>query len=270
MKKWFRRALLCLTLCLSLSTYAFASEYGEITYMKDIVSPEGEDALIVTTVTATTDAEGKLAYPINSDTEITNIEVTTGTVVGDWTEASEGELNYYVIQFAEKEAEVSMTVTSRQTGTYALSDADLDATAVGGLKTLDYTMNNTTPIKIASYDVALAVPTGWELVSISGYSAKEGFDIYNEDGNTFGLKNVGSVDAGNSHSMSINTRQPWSTFRIVLIVVAIAASALFLYKDRGLIKLSVERRAEEKEHKAAEKARNAAEKAAARAAKKRT
>lgn len=267
MKNLLRKALLLLTVCLSLHTVAFASSYGEITYMKDVVSPEGVDAVIVTTITAITDAEGKLAYPVHPDTEIIYVEITAGTVLSDWSEVSEGELTYYVIQFAEREAEVSMSVTSRQIGTYALSDADLDDTAVGGLKTLTYTMRNSTPIKIASYDVAVAVPTGWELVSISGYSAKEGFDIYNENGNTFGLKNVGSVDAGTSHSLSIDTRQPWSTFRIVLILIAIAASALFLYKDRGLIKLSAERRIEEKEHKAAEKAKNAAEKAAAKAAK---
>lgn len=267
MKKLFGKALVLLTICLSLSTAAYASNYGEITYMKDIVSPEGEDAVIVTTVTAMTDADGKLAYPINPDTEITNVEVTSGTVMGDWTEESEGALTYNVIQFAEKEAEVALTVTSKQTGTYALSDASLDDTAVDGLKTLKYTMKNTAPIQIASYDVSLAVPTGWELVSISGYKAKGGFEIYSENGNTFGIKNVGPVGAGASHSLSINTRQPWSTFRIALIVIAVAASVLFLVKDRSLIKLSTERRVEEKELKAAEKAKNAAEKEAARAAK---
>jgi len=84
MKKFFGKALLVLLVCLSLSTAAFASEYGSIDAMDEIVTPEGEGAIVVTAIEATTDAEGKLAYPMNG--EIISTEVTAGTMVGDWTE----------------------------------------------------------------------------------------------------------------------------------------------------------------------------------------
>ena len=266
MKKFFAKAALMLLVCLSLSTVAFAGEFGSIDAMDEIVTPEAEGAVVVTTIKATTDADGKLAYPING--EIINVEVTAGTVKGDWKEESKGTLSYYVIQFAEKESEVAMTVTSKVTDAYKLAAAKAASTSIKGVNTLTYKMSNTSPIKISGYVVAVAVPADQELIEISGYSAKSGYAIYNQDGFTYGEKEVGAVAAGASHTLTISTRAPMGMmFRIGLIVIAVAVSILYLYKERHLLKVAAEKKIEEKERKAAEKAKNAAEREAAKAAK---
>ena len=116
--------------------------------------------------------------------------------------------------------------------------------------------------------MAVAVPADQELIEISGYSAKSGYAIYNQDGFTYGEKEVGAVAAGGSHTLTISTRAPMGMgFRIGLIVIAVAVSILYLYKERHLLKVAAEKKIEEKERKAAEKAKNAAEREAAKAAK---
>ena len=155
MKKFFAKAALMLLVCLSLSTVAFAGEFGSIDAMDEIVTPEAEGAVVVTTIKATTDADGKLAYPKNG--EIISTEVTSGTVVGDWVEESKGTLSYYVIQFAEKESEVAMTVTSKVTDAYTLKAAKAASTSIKGVNTLTYKMSNTSPIKISGYVVAVSI-----------------------------------------------------------------------------------------------------------------
>ena len=266
MKKFFGKALLVLLVCLSLSTAAFASEYGSIDAMDEIVTPEAEGAIVVTAIEATTDAEGKLAYPKNG--EIISTEVTAGTMVGDWTEETKGALSYYVIQFAEKESPVAMTVTSKVTDAYALKAAKAASTSIKGVNTLTYKMSNTSPIKISGYVVAVAVPSDQELIEISGYSAKSGYAIYDMDGYTYGEKEVGSVAAGGSHTLTISTRAPMGmVFRIGLVVIAVAVSVLYLYKEKHLLAIAAEKKVEEKQRKAAERAKNAAEREAAKAAK---
>lgn len=266
MKKLFGKALLMLLISLSLCTAAFAAEYGSIDAMDEVVTPEAEGAIVVAEVKATTDAEGKLAYPING--EIINVEVTAGTVKGDWKEESKGALSYYVIQFAEKESEVAMTVTSKVTDAYKLAAAKAASTSIKGVNSLTYKMSNTAPIKISGYVVAVAVPNDQELIEISGYSAKSGYAIYDENGFTYGEKTVGSVAAGGSHTLTISTRAPMGMgFRIGLIVIAVAVSILYLYKERHLLAIAAEKKVEEKERKAYERAKNAAEREAAKAAK---
>jgi len=266
MKKLFGKALLMLIVCLSLSTAAFAGEYGEIKGMNEKVTPDADGAVSVAVVKAVTDADGKLAYPKNG--EITNVEVTAGTVKGDWKEESKGNLTYYVIQFAEKEAEVAMTVTTKITDNYAIKAAKAASTSIKGVNTLTYKMSNTTPIKIGGYTVAVGVPADQVLHEISGYSAKSGYAIYDEGDITYGEKTVGNVAAGNAHTLTITVRKPLgSGFRIGVIVIAVLVSALYLYNYKNLLGIAAEKKVEEKERKAAEKAKNAAEKEAARAQK---
>ena len=234
MKRFLRIAMAAM-LCLSMTVTAFAGNLGEITEMSDTVVPDGENGSITTTVAGKTDQEGKLALPAYKDAELLSAVAAKGTLTAPPEKTATGASKYLVAQFAEKEAEVELTLAWSQTETYKLGKAKVKDTAPGGLKAASYSMTNTAPVKIASYRLDMAVPQGYELSSIVNYDPEEDFDIYLQDGVKYGHYTFGELGVGGKAKLTLNLSESGGSLVLIAWLFAILVSAFFLYKNRGML-----------------------------------
>lgn len=231
---------LAVVLCLSMTVTAMADNLGEITGMNDTVTPDGENGIITSVIAGVTDGDGVLALPAYKDATIVSAVATKGTLSSPPENASIGSTKYYLAQFAEKEAEVELTVIWQQEGTYKLGKAKMKDTAPGGVQAASYSMTNTSPIKIKSYKLDMAVPQGYEMFSIVDYDPEEDFDIYHKDGFKFGHYTFGELAAGGNAKLTINLTQSGAGFATATWAVAVLISAFFLYKNRDMLRQASE------------------------------
>lgn len=247
MKKYLHMAL-AVILCLSMTVTAFAGELGEINTLSDTVVPEGEKGRITTAITGKTDSNGILALPIYKNAELLTAAASKGSLQGELQKAETGATKYYLAQFAEKEAEVALSLSWVQGETYKLGKAKTKDSAPGNLKAVAYTMTNTAPIKVGSYVLELAVPQGYEMSSIVDYDPEDDYSIYVKDGYKYGHHTFGELGAGSKAKFTVNVSAENSTgFAIALWAVTILVSAFFLYKNRAMLAQAKEAVAKKKQ-----------------------
>lgn len=243
------KIILTLALCMMLCVPAMAAELGELETVVDIVTPDGQNAKISTIVTGVTDSEGKLALPAYKDASLDDAAATQGTLQGAPEKAANGGAKYYIAQFSEKEAPVTLTLAWTQEGTYVPGKAKTKDTAPGNLKAFVYSMTNSAPLKIGSYVLDMALPQGWELSSIVGYDAEEDFDIYVKDGMKYGHYTFGELGIGGKAKFTINASQTGAAFTAVMWIITIGVSAFFLYKNKEMLTEAKEADAKKKAEK---------------------
>ena len=229
------KIILALSLCLLLCIPAMSAELGELGSISDTVIPDGENAKIFTVVTGTTDSQGRMALPAYKDATLDAALATQGTLSGSPEKSENGSAKYYIAQFSEKEAPVTLNLQWTQEGTYAPGKAKTKGTAPGNLKAFAYSMTNSAPLKIGSYALDMALPQGWELSSIVGYDAEEDYDIYTKDGNKYGHYTFGELAIGGKAKFTINASQTSGAFTIIMWIITFAVSGYFLYKNKGML-----------------------------------
>lgn len=234
------------SLLLGMSSLA-AEHLGSMTQVTDTVVSEGESGRIVTEISGLTDGEGLLALPMYEDAELVSVTAASGTLEGELQEQETGMTRYLVAKFAEAETEVGLELVWNQEGTYKMKAAKTKGTAPGNLKTIRYSMVNTAPVSIESYQLHFAVPEGYELAGIVGYDPEEEFQIGARDGYKFGSYHFGKAEVGQESSMSINIQKEGGGLGLLIWGITLVVSAFFLYKNRGMLKEASELAAKKKQ-----------------------
>lgn len=232
--------IICITILLcsiSLTMTCFAADnLGKIKVMKDYIEPDGENGKIRCEIIAVTDIDGKLAFPSYEDALLKAIDVTQGTLKEEVTKVEKGTITYYEASFEEKEAEVKINVEWYQEETYKLGKAKTKDTAPGGLKAIKYTMQNTAPITISSYEVDMGVPKDYEVFSIVDYDPEEPYEIYTNEGYKVVYHSFGEIESGSQAKLTVNITETKGSFTIVIWLLVILISIFFLYKNRDMLK----------------------------------
>jgi hypothetical protein len=247
--KRFLFLLAAALVCISFGAPAMAAGLGDINTMRDMVRPNGKDAVVVTEITGTTDSEGRLALPLNGDAQLVETVALQGTLLQGPAETESGATAYYLVNFEEKEQEIALRITATQAGVYALGKAKTKNTSPGNLKALTYRMVNTAPVKIGEYILCLDTPEGYELAAIVGYDPEEDFRIGERDGFKYGYQNFGGVKPGEKAAMTLNLQEKSHILVIFSWIVTVVVSAFFLYKNRGMLQKASELGAQKKADK---------------------
>lgn len=234
-----KKAIIVMLALLAVSMFsstAYAMEFGTIESIQDILTPDGNDAVIHQKITAVTNADGEVAFPLYSKTEMVGIEALKGSISEQTKVLEFGDNKFNVVVFNEKEAEVSFEAVIRKTGTYEGKKAKLGDTFPSGAKTIEYKVMNTSPVAIKSYSVKMAAPEGKELLNIVGYDAEEAFGITQEDGITFGGFDFEEVAAGKEVKLAINIFSPMKIHSTLVWILSVLISAAFMLKNKDLLK----------------------------------
>ncbi len=240
MKKFSYLLCLCLFAVLAAAQTAHAGDAGNVISMEDRITPDGENGIITQTINAKTNASGEVIFPIWKDASIESVKAISGTLATeDIKEESDGDQNYYVAAFDEKEKEVSFQVVLKGEGLYTGEAADLGDTYPGNAKELSFKSKNTTPLSIGSYQMKIAVPKGKELLNIVDYSDKKPFTITSEDGYTFGGFDFGKISPGKESKLAINVFSRKSGSSVFLWIAIAILSAGFMYRNLDLLKKPV-------------------------------
>lgn len=235
MRRWLTYIIIGLW-SIAFTIPSFAGEtLGEIISLKDFVKPDGINAIINTEVKGVTDEQGYLVIPTYDKATITEVKVVIGTLKEELVKQTKGDISYYVAQFEEVVSEVVLSIQWHEEGVYEMTSAKIKGSAPGNVKTIKYTMKNTTPIHIGKYQVDFAIPKGYELFSIDKYDPKGGFDIYQEDDYTIGNHEVKKIAPGDQVRLSINISKTATSFKVLMWLMVFVVSAFFLYKNRGML-----------------------------------
>lgn len=234
-----KKAIIVMLAILAVSVFsstAYAMEFGSLESVQDTLIPDGKDAVIHQKITAVTNANGEVAFPLYSKTEMVSIEAEKGSIVGNPEVVEYGDNKFNVVTFNEKESEVSFEVVVKKTGIYEGKKAKLGDTFPSGAKSIEYKVVNSSPVAIKSYSVKMATPEGKELLNIVGYDAEEAFGITREDGMAFGGFDFEEVAAGKEVKLAINIFSPMKIHSTLVWILSILISAAFMFKNKDLLK----------------------------------
>lgn len=235
MKKKICSLLTAAFICL-FSSNVYAADLGKLDKVEDVVIPDGKNAIISQSITAVTNDQGEVAFPLYKKTEIVNVEVTKGSIVEEPKEVDNGDQKYNVIVFNEKESEVTFVVTMNKEEGYKGKEAKLGETFPGDVLAIEHKVVNTSPNTIKSYSAKIATPKGKELLNIVNYDPEEAFSITEEDGYVFGGFDFKTIDPGKESKLAINVASPKKTYVILVWVVGVILSVAFMTKNKHLLK----------------------------------
>lgn len=234
-----KKAIIVMLALLAVSVFsgtAYAMDFGSLESVQDTVIPDGTDAVIKQKITAVTNENGEIAFPLYSKSEIMGIEADKGIIVENPKVVEYGDNKFNVVVFSEKESEVSFNVIIKKPGIYEGKKAKLGDTFPSGAKTIEYKVVNTSPIAIKSFSVKMAAPEGKELLNIVGYDAEEAFGITQEEGMAFGGFDFEEVAAGKEVKLAINIFSPMKIHSTLVWILSALISAAFMFKNKDLLK----------------------------------
>lgn len=234
-----KKAIIVMLALLAVSMFsstAYAMEFGSLESVQDTLTPDGKDAIISQQITAVTNENGEVAFPLYSKTEIISIDADKGSILEDPKVIEYGDHKFNVVVFSEKESEVSFKVTIKKTGVYEGKKAKLGDTFPSGALTIEHKAVNSSPNTIKSYSIKIAAPEGKELLNIVGYDAEEAFGITQEDGQVFGGFDFEEVDAGQEVKLAINIFSPMKIHSTLVWILSGLISVAFMLKNRDLLK----------------------------------
>lgn len=232
--------LLGFIISLSFSVVAYASNTGQLDYVKDVVVPNKENSVITTTIKGTTDSKGVLIIPCYKNAQITNINVKIGKLIGEFKKEKNGSLEYYIANFEGSGDKVELVITQTQKKTYEISPSKQKDTFPGNVKMVTYKMVNNTPIEIKKYVLEMGIPKEYELFNIVGYDPEETYSIFSKDGIKYGAFEFGKLSAGKDIKFSINIYKTGRFFPLILWGTVILISAFFMYKNKDMLRQAKE------------------------------
>lgn len=215
---------------------AYAADFGSLESIQDTIIAEGEDALIHQKISAVTNADGEIAFPLYSKTEMVSLKAEKGSIAADAKVVEYGDTKFHVLTFNEKESEVSFEVVIKKAGTYEGKKAKLGDTFPSGARTIEYKVVNSAPIAIKSYSAEIAAPEGKELLNIVGFDAEEAFTVTQQEGKTFGGFDFEEVAAGKEVKLAINIFSPMKIHSTLVWILSILISVAFMFKNKDLLK----------------------------------
>ena len=234
-----KKAIIVMLALLAVSVFsstAYAMDFGSLESVQDTLTPDGKDAIIHQKITAVTNENGEIAFPLYSKTEMISIESEKGSILEAPKTVEYGDHKFNVVVFSEKEAEVSFEVIIRKAGVYTGKKAKLGDTFPSGALTIEHKVVNSSPNAIKSYSVKMAAPEGKELLNIVGYDAEEAFGITKEDGTVFGGFDFEEVDAGQEVKLAINIFSPMKIHSTLVWILSGLISVAFMVKNKDLLK----------------------------------
>ncbi|GAA0725154.1 hypothetical protein GCM10008905_20020 [Clostridium malenominatum] len=235
MKKRIFSLIAVVFICIFSNT-AYAMDLGKLEKVEDTLTPDGKNAIISQKITAVTNDNGEVAFPLYSKSKILKVEAIKGSIAEKQKTVEYGDQKYNLIIFNEKRSEVTFEVTMNKEGLYEGKKAKLGDTFPSGALTIEHKVVNTSPNAIKSYSAKIAAPKGKELLNIVNYDAEEAFDITEKDGYVFGGFDFEGISAGQETKLAINIFSPLKTHVMVVWVAAVILSVAFMVKNKDLLK----------------------------------
>lgn len=235
MKKTIFSLIAVVFICIFSST-AYAMDLGKLDKVEDTLIPDGKNAIITQKITAVTNENGEVAFPLYSKSKILKVEAIKGSIFEKEKKVEYGDQKYNLIVFNEKKSEVIFKVTMNKEGVYEGKSAKLGDTFPSGVLTIEHKAVNTSPNAIKAYSAKIAAPKGKELLNIVDYDAEEAFSVTKEDGYVFGGFDFGGINAGKETKLSINILSPQKTHVTLVWVAAVILSIAFMVKNKELLK----------------------------------
>ncbi|GAA0076741.1 hypothetical protein UT300005_11190 [Clostridium sp. CTA-5] len=228
--------LLALTLVTSSSAPVFATDNdAKLVSVEDVITKDGENANIKESIKSITDSNGNIYFPAYKDSKIDKVIIENGTQNGNVELIKNGDMEYNLLNFKEKNEEVTFDIEIIQEKTYVEKKAKVGNTLPQNINMIEFKEKNSSPLNIENYTISLAAPDGDELLNIVNFDPEKKYEIFEKDGKTFGKYAFGKIKSGSDMRLAINIYNKNKTFNYIVWAIAIIISIFFMVKNKDLL-----------------------------------
>jgi hypothetical protein len=221
-------------LLLVFSIPVFAQNYNEIISYSEKVLPDGDDALISASVTATSNDSNEVYVPLNKKAKLIRYTITPPSVSADPEQIRINGKNVYKFVMSEKQDKYQIELQYKLPGVYKGKKAKMKGSHPGGVKTVTYKFVNNLPVTMKSYQVHLYIPEKKELYHVLTPAKK--YKINADNTGKYVSYAVSKIGGYGNITVSANVYSQSAKVKIVIWIAIILLSVFLLMKRVDVIK----------------------------------
>ena len=225
----FNRKIIFTLIFLMMAAILAAKDNAKILNYKEIIRPNGNDAVVDVRIEALADSEGYVYIP-----KFKNYEIVFDTVEKPKMEKiTIGNMVYEIFKLGQNEEKVNINITYTKADFYKGLKSKQSDSRPDGIKMYKYKFSNNSPVVIENYSVVVKIPEGIELYNMVKPKSAEDYKIDIVDGYKSVEVKEEVLKPGDKVEVGVNIYIPDSRLKYIVFAICAFISALFLYKRRN-------------------------------------